>query len=628
MLLRALGTVDIRHGSTWNGVRTPKLRMLLAILLSNANRVLSAEYIIAELWGGFAPKGVVNQLHGYVMRLRRQLEDVAGVSLETRAPGYRLVVPEGGTDVAVFTDLVDRARDAHRAGDLDRAADLLRQALDLWRGPAYADVPSTAAVSAAADRLEEQRLIVLELAAEIDLDRGLPDRVVTSMRVLIAGRQIRERAWFCYMLALYRWGRSADALDAYQRLYERLSGELGLEPSASIRALHSRILRHDGELDTMVCASAWGGAEPAGPTPPSPAAAGPGAVAGTNVVVPRQLPADVWRFTGRAGRLAEIEALAADGDGRIAAVIDGMPGVGKTALAVHAAYHLAGRFPDGQLFVDLAAFSRPEDATSVLGKMLLALGTPGPTIPPGPAERAALYRSRLAGTGTLIVLDNAVTEAQVRPLLPATPGCFAIVTSRRRLGGLDGAHHLSLDVLTGAEATLLLSRMIGDSRGEGDEQALREVAELCGRLPLALSIAAMRFTGRPQWTVAHLAARLRDRHGALSHLRAGDQDLTKAFRLSYDRLPAGSRAVFRQLGRYPGTFSCASAAEQAGMAVADMDVILEQLVDEHLLEQPEAGEYRLHALLRQFARSLSGPAEPEPEPGGAVTVPHQAGRLR
>lgn len=609
MNVRALGSLDVCDGNSWNGVRTPKLRALLAVLIVNINRIVSADHIIAELWGGAAPKGAVNQLHGYVMRLRRHLEGVRGVSLDTRAPGYQLVAPEFGTDIAVFADRVDRAREARRAGDLDLASELMGQALALWRGPAYADVPGTVAVSVAADRLEEQRLVALELSAEIDLDRGLPDKVVSPMGALVAGRQIRERAWFCLMLALYRCGRWADALDAYQTLYERLSGELGLEPSASIKALQGRILRHDSELDTMVCASAWGGTPQAGTVPPNLPHSDRATVTGPVVLVPRQLPVDVWRFTGRVDRLAEIETLVTNGDGRITAVIDGMPGVGKTALAVHSGHRLADRFPDGQLYVDLRGYSaheHAEDPAVVLEKMLLALGTSGHIIPPGLAERAALYRSRLAGTRTLIVLDNAATESQLRPLLPAAPGCFAVVTSRRRLGGLDGAHHISLEVLTGTEAGLLLSQMIGDGRG-ADDRTLRELAELCGRLPLALRITAMRFNGRPTWTVAHLAARLRDGQDTLTHLRAGDQDLSSTFLPSYERLPTESQYLFRQLSRCPGRFTSASAATLAGMTPADTDVVLEQLVDEHLLEQLDMGSYRLHVLLHQFARSLAVP---------------------
>ncbi|HET6706954.1 AfsR/SARP family transcriptional regulator [Amycolatopsis sp.] len=599
-------------------MRTPKLRVLLAMLLVNANKVVSVDYLVAELWGGAPPKGAVNQLHGYVMRLRRQLLCAQSVVLETREPGYQLVVPEAGTDIAVFADRVDRARDAHRAGDLDLAAGLLQQALELWRGSAYADVPGTPSVGVAADRLEEQRLSALELSAEVDLDRGLPDRVITPMRALVSGRQIRERAWFCFMLALYRCGRSADALDAYQTLYERMSGELGLEPGASIRALHSRILRHDGELDTLVCASAPGGGEPAHPAPPNPDRRGQATFTGTGVPVPRQLPVDVWRFTGRADLLAEIEALAANGDGRITAVIDGMPGAGKTALALHAAHRLADRFPDGQLYVNLRGHSpreRAEDPAVVLENMLLALGASAQVIPPGLAERAALYRSRLAGTRTLIVLDNAATEAQVRPLLPATPGCFAVTTSRRRLGGLDEAHHLPVGVLTDAEARLLLAQMIGDGRA-ADERELAELARLCGQLPLALRIAAMQLNSRPKWTVGYLAARLRDAHDPIGRLRAGDQDLSSSFLLSYERLPARCQDVFRQLGRFPETFTCPEAAELAGLPPAEMDVVLERLTDEHLLEQPGAGRYRLHFLLRRFARSLEKPVVPEALPGG------------
>ncbi len=630
MFLRALGALDIRGGSEWVGVRTPKLRALLAILLVNVNKVVSADHIIAELWGGAPPKGALNQLHGYVMRLRRQLQCAESVVLETREPGYQLVVPESGTDIAVFTDRVDRAQDAHRAGDLDLAAGLLQQALALWRGSAYADVPSTAGVGVAADRLEEQRLSALELSAEVDLDRGRPDRVITSMRALVGGRQIRERAWFCFMLALYRCGRSADALDAYQTLYERLSGELGLEPGASIRALHGRILRHDSELDTVLCASARGVGEPVHPAPSNPAHRDRATFTGTDVLVPRQLPVDVWRFTGRADLLAGIEALAANGDGRIGVVIDGMPGVGKTALALHAAHRLADRFPDGQLYVNLRGHSareRVEDPAVVLENLLLALGASAQVIPPGLAERAALYRSRLAGTRTLIVLDNAATEAQVRPLLPATPGCFAVATSRRRLGGLDEAHHVSVDVLTDAEATLLLAQMIGDGRGAGD-QALRELAQLCGQLPLALRIAAMQLNNRPKWTVGYLAGRLRDGFDPIGHLKAGDQDLSASFLLSYERLPAPAQSVFRQLGRCPETFTCTSAATLAGMSPADMDAVLEHLTDEHLVEQPGAGRYRLHVLLRRFARSLDQPRGPGQEPGDGPAPANRRSRVR
>ncbi|MDF5759181.1 tetratricopeptide repeat protein [Spongiactinospora sp. TRM90649] len=322
---------------------------------------------------------------------------------------------------------------------------------------------------------------------------------------------------------------------------------------------------------------------------------------------PRHLPRRLNDFTGRA---AEIVRLVKTADAGVVLIdaIDGMAGVGKTALAVHAAHELAGRYPDGQLYVNLHAHTpgrAPLEAADALATLLRTAGVGAESIPPTVEEAAALWRGVLAERRMVVVLDDAADGAQVRPLLPGTSGCRVMITSRRRLTDLDDVTVISLAVLTPAESVSLLTHIIGADRAAAEPEALAEVGALCGHLPLALRIAGARLLHRPAWTIAHLADRLRDQRGRLRELRIGDRGVEAAFTLSYEQLPGDQRRMFRLLGLVPGDdIDVFAAAALTGLSPAQAEDLLEALVDGHLVQQPAAGRFVLHDLLRRHARGL------------------------
>ena len=327
----------------------------------------------------------------------------------------------------------------------------------------------------------------------------------------------------------------------------------------------------------------------------------------------RQLPADVAAFTGREAELKHLLDIAADaGRGATTVVIsaiDGMGGIGKTALAVHAGHVLAEKFPDGQLFVDLHAHSAeagPRDPNEVLSELLQALGLDPRTIPSTLEARAKAFRNRLAGSRTLIVLDDAASEQQVRPLFPAAPGCLVLVTSRNRLKALDDAHPLPLDVLEPADAIVLLRRHIGPGRIAADDSAIARIAELCGYLPLALRITAANLAHRRTWTTDYMEARLRTGLAGLAAFDDGDRQVRATFELSYNALTPGQQSAFRGLGLIPGSNADVyAAAALLDTGVNEADALLQDLTDRSLLIETAPGRYRLHDLLREYARTLA-----------------------
>ncbi|GAA2795144.1 ATP-binding protein [Crossiella cryophila] len=328
------------------------------------------------------------------------------------------------------------------------------------------------------------------------------------------------------------------------------------------------------------------------------------------------LPGDLADFTGRS---AEIDRLLAVGDGRAVVIeaIDGMAGVGKTTLAVHLAHRLADRYPDGRLFLDLHGHASAEQATDpavALEVLLRALGVPGDRIPAGLAERSALWRAELAERKVLVLLDNAASATQIRPLLPGSPDCLALVTSRGSLADLDGAQVLSLDVLPEAEAIALFAGIAGAERVAGQRESVAELVRLCGLLPLAIRIAAARLRSRPVWTVAHLAGRLRD---GLTELSTGDRGVAAAFSLSYQHLTPEQQRLFRLLGLHPGPdIDPHAAAALACRASHATERLLEDLVDAHLLQQHVSGRYRFHDLVRSYAATA---AATDPDRAAALT---------
>ena len=407
------------------------------------------------------------------------------------------------------------------------------------------------------------------------------------------------------MIALYRTGRQAEAMEAYRQARQRLRDELGAEPGPGLRALHQKILLADPGLAA---------------TPAAPSAARARRGAG-----PNNLPRDIPYFTGRAKELSTLaEAIVAGQAGTAITVvaIDGMAGVGKSTLAVHLAHLLARQFPDGQIYLDLHAhdpYEEPIDPAAALDTLLHVAGTVGTAAlaerhrqPSRLDTRAARWRQQVAGRRMLIVLDDAGSRDQVGPLLPGTPGCLVLITSRRRLTGLAGAFSLSLPVMGAQDAAELFARVVGPERSH-DADAIAEVVRLCGHVPLAIQLSASRLRHRPAWTAPDLAQLLGRTQHLLREIRGEELEVAASFELSYRYLPRPQQTIFRQIGCYPGPdFSLHAAAAASGLPIADTDRVLSGLLDYHMLEEPVHGRFRCHVLLREYATELSLLDEPPP----------------
>lgn len=592
MEFRLLGPVVAEVGGRSIPLGRRRERALLAALLLDAGRVVPVARLIELIWDDEPPPEARKTLRVHVSRLRRCLEPAGdAVRLASSAGGYVLSVDRDLVDVHRFDALVATARDLADPAERGR---VLREALAIWRGPALADLASARLARNVGVRLEESRLAALEQRITADLADGRHEELLGELAELTEAHPARERLVAARMLALYRAGRRRDALAVYDTTARALAAELGLDPGPELRELHTSILRDDPEL-----------APPPDVRP--------------YVVRPAQLPADLSTFAGRDADLAELLALCRGRSGPVAIVsVDGMAGVGKTALVVHAAHRLVADYPDGQLFLDLHGFAEGIDPVGVpeaLARLLRFLGVTDDRMPAAVEDRAALYRSVLADRRVLIVLDNAAGEAQVRPLLPGMPGCLALITSRRQLSGLDTARPLSLDVLPAADAATLFASVAGPDRTAGEPAELvGTVVDLCGRLPLAVRLAAARLRARRAWSLAHLVSRLRDEGHRLAELSGGERGVTTAIDLSYRELTAGQRRLFRLLGLHNGPdIDVPAAAALADLAADDAERMLDELLDVNLLLQHEPGRYRLHDLIRTRAGQICRQEEPEPE---------------
>jgi DNA-binding SARP family transcriptional activator len=605
-----LGPLLVRRGGVTLPVAPGKQRTVLAALLLSADRMVSLDELTEVLWGAGPPPSARVSVQNHVMRLRKALGD--GARIRTHPHGYEIRLDDSELDVSRFEAHLAAAQAAARDGYWETAAGRAQAGLALWRGEPLADVESDLLASYAIPRLGELRLQALETRIDADLHLGRHREVTGELRHLAGAHPLRERLHGLLMLALYRDGQQAEALAAYARARRILVDELGTEPGAGLRKLHQQMLNGDPALDLQLRAP--GAAD--SPAPP----------------VPRQLPATVSGFTGRAAELAALtrmldDAVAGSPGTVVISAIGGTAGVGKTALALHWAHQVAGRFADGQLYVNLRGFDPagvPTAAPEAVRGFLDALGVPPDRIPAQPEARAGLYRSLLADRAMLIVLDNARDEQQVRPLLPASPASLVIVTSRNQLGGLaaaDGARLLSLDVLTEPEARQLLAARLGHARAGAEPEALSEIAALCGCLPLALAVAVARAAARPKFPLAALADELADSAGRLDALDAGDpgSSVRAVFSWSYRQLSAEAARMFRLLGLHPGPDISAAAA--ASLAAADehgAGRLLAELTRAHLIAEHVPGRYALHDLLRAYAADQSRGTDSEPEHAAAV----------
>ncbi|MFC5098059.1 AfsR/SARP family transcriptional regulator [Amycolatopsis plumensis] len=578
MYFELLGTLRVQRDGERVDLGGPRQQRLLVMLLLSANKVVGADRLLEAMWDGEPPVTARRQLHNAVAALRRSFGTAKHLVVKD-GPGYRITVDPHGVDAHRFTAMVASASAAAAAGRAAAAVELLEAALALWNGPALSGLDNPVFEIAAA-RFEENRLTATERLAALRLDGGEASALVPQLGELVSRHPLREESRKLLMLALHRCGRTADALNAYEQGRRMLRDELGVDPGASIRELYERILRDDLPKRR-----------------PEPA---PGR---------SFLPYDTAHFTGRAEELRSLSVHRSAGTALSILAIDGMPGVGKTTLAVRLAHQLAHRFPDGHLYLDLhghTAGREPLEPDAALERLLLDFGLAPDRIPGGCGQRAARWRAELAERRVLVVLDNALDARQVRPLLPGTGKAQVIVTSRRRLAGLDGVTARSLDVFGPPDAAALFTRIAGVDRTAGRANAVAEVVALCGYLPLAVAIAACRFHNRPAWSLDDLVFRLRDRVTRLAELSLEDRSVASRLEVSYGRLPAGQRRLFRVLGTTtrPGEeFDAADAARLVGRPVPEAERSLEALFDAHLLRQRAAGRYHFHDLVQEHART-------------------------
>lgn len=579
-----LGPVRAWRGAEQLSTGSPQQQALLAALLMREGRTATAAELIDAVWGEEPPSQALAALRTYASRIRKVLDP--GV-LVSESGGYSLRAQGDALDLAAAQELDGDAEKARNSGDLCHARSLLGKALGLWDGEPLANVPGPYAENQRT-RLEEWRLQLLETRLDMDLEQGCHAEAVSELTALTAAHPLRERLRELLMLALYRSGRQAEALAVYADTRRLLADELGVDPRTGLQDLQQRILKADPSL-----------AEPVAPAQ-EPAA---------TLVRPAQLPATVPDFTGRAAFVEELSEVLGSAEGKVMAVsaLAGIGGVGKTTLAVHVAHAARASFPDGQLYVDLQGTGpRAAEPETVLGSFLRALGTPDSAIPDSLDDRAALYRSCLDGRRVLVLLDNARDAAQVRPLLPGTEGCAALITARVRMVDLVGAQLVDLDVMSPEEALQLFTRIVGEERVASERKAALDVVGACGFLPLAIRIAASRLAARRTWTVSVLAAKLADERRRLDELQAGDLAVKATFELGYGQLEPAQARAFRLLGLADGPdLSLAAAAALLDLPHDDTEDLLESLVDTSLLESAAPGRYRYHDLVRLYARACA-----------------------
>jgi DNA-binding SARP family transcriptional activator/tetratricopeptide (TPR) repeat protein len=645
-----LGPLEVRVGGRLIGLGGPQQRTVLALLLLGADRVVSTDRIIECLWVE-PPQAARNLVQGCVFNLRRALrvEEDGAVRqpLITRPSGYQLEVRPDELDRDRFEAIAQAAAEKLRDGGpgaLLHGRELLRQALAEWRGPALDDIAADMC-RAEAVRLDERRLAVFEEYIDVGLLLGAHADMVAELRVQIAQNPLRERLYAQLMLALRAADRQAEALAVFRELRTKLVEQLGIEPSPTLKQIEHALLsgadafevyrrgttepgRTGGDPARPGAGAGVGAARTAAgaarPDPGRPAApSGPPARP-----VPAQLPAAITGFTGRANHLLRLDGLVVDPSdaGATIATITGPPGVGKSALAVHWAHRVRDRFPDGSLFIDLRGYPagravQPIDAVTAA---LYALGVPAPEVPTDLDLASARYRTELAGRRVLVLLDNARSPEQIRPLLPGEAGCLVLVTSRDRLSGLiarDGAQRVNLDLFAPDEAELLVERLIGGERAEADPGSVAELARLCGYLPLALRITAANLLDHPDRDVAGHVAQLAAGNRLTGLAVDGDEHtaVRAAFAQSYTDLDPTAQRLFRLLGLCPGAdIAAPAAAALAGLDPDATDRALRRLASAHLISQPAPGRYTLHDLLRLYAAERAHDDDPDDERTTAI----------
>ncbi|MBO3747601.1 winged helix-turn-helix domain-containing protein [Streptosporangiaceae bacterium NEAU-GS5] len=611
-----LGPLEVTFDGRRADLGGTRQQTALALLLLDAGRPVSIGRLMEAVYGDDPPSTSRAQIQICISGLRRLFASRGRPDIiTTRAQGYAVTVGDEEFDLRHFELLLRQARGARKDGRLDEAATFYRQALALWRGPALEGIQSRL-VQSLATRLDEDRIAAAEDCIDLELDLGRHHELVGELSTLVEEHPLRERLRGQLMLALYRSGRQAEALQAYRRARQTIVEELGIEPSELLQHLEHAILTSDPSLRA-----------PAIPVVLAPEAAPPAPSAPT---VPRLLPTDIADFTGRAKQVDQIleHLAAAERPSRAVPIVAlvGKPGIGKSTIAVHVSHSVAEHYPDGQLFADLHGGSaRPVTPSQVLERFLRALGVTGEAVPDGLEERAEMYRALLADRRVLIVLDDVGTESHVLPLLPGGKQSAVIVSSRIRLAGLPGAVHVDLEVFDVAQSLDLLSRVAGTERVQSEPQAAMELAQLCGHLPLALRIAGARLSARPHWSVEQLVVRLEDETRRLDELKHGEMGIRASISLTYENDDSDdARRLFRRLAILEAPiFAAWTSAALLDCHLDEGQDLLDHLADAQLVEIVGNGrgihvQYRFHDLIRVFARERLAAEEAPAERGAAL----------
>ncbi len=598
MEFRVLGPIELWSAGQQCDLGPARARRILAILLLTPRTIVPAEALIDRLWDTRPPPKARESLSVYIARLRGSLRQALGdsVRLAGRARGYVLDVDPEAVDLHQFRRLRRQAEALTASGDYDHAAALLREADGLWHGQALAGIPGDW-VARMRDSLEEERRGAILERVECELELGRHADLVGELRHLLAQYPLDETFIAHQMAALYWNGRPAEALSLYRETRGSLIDEQGTEPGPMLSELHQRILRRDPQLAVRVAGQRPG-----------------------RVSRPDTLPPETGEFVGRSG---ELELLTGEhGDLPRVSVIEGMPGVGKTALAVRAARVASAQYPDGLLYLDFHGHDpgRPSlDAADALHRLLRMLIVPATQIPDAIGERTALWQAQLSRRRVVVILDDAARLDQIRPLLPTAGRCLILITTRRRLPGLDGARTLTLDVLSIDDAATLFRRIAGPARAP-DEDKVAMAVGLCGRLPLAIQLTAGRLAQGCPPSLADLIEELSRPSAQLGGTGAASPEVMSAFDLSYRALEPDHQRFFRRLGVNPcASFGLHAAAALGDCTLAEAEKALAALLDHHLLARAPADQFCYHHLIRGYATLRAARDDPEPEQRQAVT---------
>ncbi|MFL6161144.1 MAG: BTAD domain-containing putative transcriptional regulator [Jatrophihabitantaceae bacterium] len=612
MKLRILGPLDVVADGQAVRIGGPRERIVLAMLALRANRVTSVEQLVDAVWGELPPSTARAQIQSCISGLRKVLDD-AGLpdAIQTRAGGYLLTVAEDRLDSEKFGKLVAQAHRQVAEQRLPEAAATLREALGLWRGPALSGVQSDL-VQRGCAVLEDARIAAVEELMRLDLQLGRHAEISGELRVLVAEHPLRERLYEFLVLALYRSGRQAEALEVCRRARVTMISELGLEPRQELQTLERAVLNRDPSLGLP---SESG--QPANP-------------AEKPLSSPRQLPSSIADFIGRQSQIVEVSQLLAEarssGTPSYAVPIIGIVGfggVGKSTLALRVAHESAEEYSDGHLYVDLTGEGGEDRIASVLARFLRALGVNATAIPDSLEERAGMYRSRVANKRLLLVIDNVSAEHEIEPLLPGSPTCAVIVTSRTRLDRLAGARWISLSAFDSETAIQLLAKIVGWERLQAEPAAVQQLVEYCGGLPLALRIAGARLASRPHWRIGELTRRLKSEVQRLDELSHRGLEIRSSIGLSYRTLPEQAKRLFRLIALPQARdFPSWSAAALLNCSLKEAEETLERLVDVQLLSIGEAADgetrYCFHDLIRVYAGERLLDTDPEPDRRAAL----------